>query len=150
MVARIPLGRRTWLLRQTGSRRGHIQGVRYGRVRDAQPFSDIGSITRSEIWDPMLYFTSRIMDAAEGAGVKMALHPKDPPVKSMRGVSRILTSTDEIESFLDAVPSPSNGFTFCQGTVAEMRVDVIDAIHRIGGRGQIHHVHFRAVRGSVP
>ena len=78
------------------------------------------------------------------------LHPKDPPVKAMRGVSRLLTSTEEIEAFLDAVPSPANGFTFCQGTVTEMGVDVIDAIRRIGGRGRIHHVHFRAVRGSVP
>ena len=122
----------------------------FGRVRDAPPFEEIGSISREELWDRMIYFTDGVMDAAESARVKMSLHPKDPPVKAMRGVSRILTSTEEIEAFLDAVPSPSNGFTFCQGTVTEMGVDVIDAIRRIGGRGRIHHVHFRAVRGNVP
>ena len=122
----------------------------FNRVRDAPPFEELGSISKEELWERMIYFTSGVMDAAESASVKMSLHPKDPPVKVMRGVSRILTSTEDIETFLDAVPSPSNGFTFCQGTVTEMGVDVIDAIRRIGGRGRIHHVHFRAVRGSVP
>ncbi len=122
----------------------------FDRVRDAPPFEEYGSISRQELWDRMTYFTDGVMGSAEEAGVKMSLHPKDPPVKAMRGVSRILTNTEEILSFLDAVPSPSNGFTFCQGTVTEMGVDVIDAIRRIGGRGRIHHVHFRAVRGSVP
>ena len=122
----------------------------FNRVRDAPPFEEVGRISREELWERMIYFTDGVMDAAESAGVKMSLHPKDPPVKAMRGVGRILTSTEDIEAFLDAVPSPANGFTFCQGTVTEMGVDVIDAIRRIGGRGRIHHVHFRAVRGSVP
>ncbi len=122
----------------------------FNRVSDAPPFEEVGNISKEELWERMIYFTDGVMDAAEAAGVKMSLHPKDPPVKAMRGVSRILTTTEDIEAFLDAVPSPANGFTFCQGTVTEMGVDVIDAIRRIGGRGRIHHIHFRAVRGSVP
>ena len=122
----------------------------YGTVADAEPFSDLGRIARQDLWDRLVYFTEGVMPAAEEAGVKMSLHPKDPPVKSMRGVDRLLTNTDEIEAFLDAVDSPANGFTFCQGTVTEMGVDVIDAIRRIGGRNKIHHVHFRGVRGHVP
>ncbi len=122
----------------------------YGRVADRPPFDDVGAISREEMWARLEYFAKPVMEAAEAVGVKMSLHPKDPPVKAMRGVSRLLTNTDEIEAFLDGVDSPANGFTFCQGTVTEMGVDVIDAIRRIGGRGKIHHVHFRAVRGSVP
>ena len=122
----------------------------YERVRNAAPFEDLGRISRSELWERMVYFAANVMDAAEQAGVRMSLHPKDPPVPRMRGISRILTSTEDVEAFLDAIPSPASGFTFCQGTVAEMGVDVIEAIRRIGGRGRIHHVHFRAVRGSVP
>ena len=122
----------------------------YSSVADAPPFDDVGRITREELWDRLVYFAKAIVPFAEEAGVKLSLHPKDPPVKSMRGVDRLLTNTDEIEDFLDAVDSPANGFTFCQGTVTEMGVDVIDAIRRIGGRGRIHHVHFRGVRGSVP
>ena len=122
----------------------------YDSVRDAPPFEEYGRISTRVLWDRMLYFARGVMDAAEQAGVKMSLHPKDPPVKEMRGISRILTSTEDVEAFLDAIDSPANGFTFCQGTVTEMGVDVIDAIRRIGGRGGIHHVHFRAVRGAVP
>jgi len=122
----------------------------YGRVAGREPFPDLGPIARDVLWDRLLHFAGPVMEAAEQAGVKMSLHPKDPPVKSMRGIERILTNTDDIEAFLDAVPSPANGFTFCQGTVTEMGVDVIDAIRRIGERGKIHHVHFRAVRGKVP
>ena len=122
----------------------------YDRVRDAPPFQELGRISREELWERLLYFANNVMPAAEASNVKMSLHPKDPPVAEMRGISRLITNTDQIESFLDAVPSPANGFTFCQGTVTEMGVDVIDAIRRIGRRGKIHHVHFRAVRGSVP
>lgn len=122
----------------------------HDRVRDAPPFKEYGRISKQQLWDRMLYFARGVMPAAEGAGVKMSLHPKDPPVEEMRGISRILTSTEDVEAFLDAVDSPANGFTFCQGTVSEMGVDVIDAIRRIGGRSGIHHVHYRAVRGAVP
>jgi len=122
----------------------------FNNARHKPPFPELGIISREEMWERLLYFCGPVMKAAEEANVKMSLHPKDPPVKEMRGISRLFTNTDEIEAFLDAVDSPANGFTFCQGTVTEMGVDVIDAIRRIGGRGRIHHVHFRAVRGKVP
>jgi mannonate dehydratase len=122
----------------------------YDLVRNKPPFPELGEITAAELWDRMMYFLKPVVETAETAGVKLSLHPKDPPVPVMRGIHRLLTDTDQIEKFLDAVPSPANGFTFCQGTVTEMGVDVIDAIRRIGRRGRIHHVHFRGVRGSVP
>ncbi|MDA0349297.1 MAG: mannonate dehydratase [Verrucomicrobia bacterium] len=122
----------------------------YNGAKYKPPFPELGVISRKQMWDRLLYFCGPVMKAAEEAGVKMSLHPKDPPVKQMRGISRVLTNTDEILEFLHAVDSPANGFTFCQGTVTEMGVDVIDAIRRIGSTGRIHHVHFRAVRGKVP
>ena len=122
----------------------------YSRVDGKPPFEELGEISRETLFSRLVEFAKPVCAAAEEVGVKMSLHPKDPPVKSMRGIDRILTDTDAIEEFLDAVDSPANGFTFCQGTVTEMGVDVIDAIRRIGGRGKIHHVHFRAVKGKVP
>jgi len=122
----------------------------YSRVAGKAPFEELGEIDRKTLFDRLVEFAKPVCGVAEEVGVKMSLHPKDPPVKSMRGIDRILTDTDAIEEFLDAVDSPANGFTFCQGTVTEMGVDVIDAIRRIGGRNKIHHVHFRAVKGKVP
>ncbi|MEZ5362081.1 MAG: mannonate dehydratase [Bryobacterales bacterium] len=71
---------------------------------------------------------------AEKAGVTMGCHPKDPPVKAMRGIERILTNTDQIEQYLDVADSAAHGFTFLPGHCHEMGVDVLDAIRFIGGR----------------
>jgi mannonate dehydratase len=119
-------------------------------VKDKPPFEELGPISREQLWTRLLYFLKPTVEAAEKAGVKLSLHPKDPPQPVVRGVERLFTNVRQIEEFLDTVPSPASGFTFCQGTVTEMGADVIDAIRRIGGRGRIHHVHFRAVRGRVP
>jgi mannonate dehydratase len=122
----------------------------YDLVKDQPPFADLGPISYDELWSRLMYFLKPAVEAAEKANVKLSLHPKDPPQPVVRGIARLLTNTEQIEKFVDAVPSPASGFTFCQGTVTEMGVDVIDAIRRIGRRGKIHHVHFRGVRGKVP
>ena len=84
----------------------------------------------------------RSVKAGGEADVRMSCHPKDPPVKVMRGVERLITNTDEIEKFVDAIPSPSHGFTFCQGTVTEMGEDAVEAIRCFGSRDRINHAHF--------
>jgi mannonate dehydratase len=122
----------------------------YDRVKDKPPYPQFGVITYDQLWDRLMHFLRAVIPAAEKAGVKLSLHPKDPPQAMVRGIARLLTSTEQIEKFVDAFPSPVHGFTFCQGTVTEMGVDVIDAIRRIGRRGRIHHVHFRGVKGKVP
>ncbi|MEZ5354931.1 MAG: mannonate dehydratase [Bryobacteraceae bacterium] len=122
----------------------------YDIVAGKPPFEDLGPISREQLWERLEYFLRRVLPEAERAGVRLSLHPKDPPVRSMRGIERLLTNTGEIERFVDAFPGKANGFTFCQGTVTEMGVDVVDAIRRVGGRGRIHHIHFRGVRGKVP
>ncbi|MEK7408717.1 MAG: mannonate dehydratase [Acidobacteriota bacterium] len=119
-------------------------------VKDKPPFEQLGPISREELWTRLMYFLKPVLEAAEKANVKLALHPKDPPQPVVRGIARLFTNIEQMEGFLDAVPSPASGFSFCQGTVTEMGVNVIEAIRRIGGRGRIHHVHFRAVRGRVP
>ncbi len=126
------------------------QSFDFSTVKDLPPFEELGTITYEDLWSRLMYFLKPVTAAAEKAGVKLALHPKDPPQPVVRGVARLLTSVESIEKLLDAVPSPANGFSFCQGTVTEMGANVVDAIHRIGRRGKIHHVHFRAVRGRVP
>ncbi|MDX1983446.1 MAG: mannonate dehydratase, partial [Bryobacteraceae bacterium] len=122
----------------------------YHRVKDAPPYAELGAITREQLWERMRYFLERVLPAAERAGVRLSMHPKDPPVPVLRGIERMVTNTAEIERFVDAFQTPAHGFTFCQGTVTEMGVDVVDAIWRIGRRGRIHHVHFRNVQGRVP
>jgi mannonate dehydratase len=122
----------------------------YSRVKDASPFDEIGVVSEQEMWDRFLYFTKTIVAAAEKANIRLSMHPCDPPVPVMRGVARIFHSTDNLRRFLREVPSPSSGITFCQGTITEMGVNVLDEIRWFASRGKINLVHFRAVQGRVP
>jgi len=106
--------------------------------------------SEDEVWERIEFFLRRVVPAAEEAGVKLACHPDDPPVPSLRGETRVLGTMEGLKRLIEIVPSEANGINFCQGTVAEMGVDVIEAIRYFGSRGKIHHVHFRNVKGSVP
>jgi mannonate dehydratase len=122
----------------------------YERVRDAEPFDEIGVVDEQAMWARFLYFAKPIVEAAEKADIRLSMHPNDPPVANMRGVARIFHHTDGLRRFLKELPSRVNGITFCQGTITEMGVDVLKEIRHFGGQGRIHLVHFRAVRGTVP
>ena len=97
-------------------------------------------------------FTSRkpIVDTAERAGVRLSMHPCDPPNRNMRGSTRIFAHPDGLRRFLTEVPSKANGVTFCQGTITEMGVDVFAEIKYFVSRNRVNLVHFRTVRGVVP
>src|SRR5262249_23498921 len=72
------------------------------------------------------------------------------PVPNMRGVARIFHHTDGLRRFLKEVPSRHSGITFCQGTIAEMGVNVLEEIKYFGKLEKLFLVHFRGVRGKVP
>ena len=122
----------------------------HDRVKDAPPFDEIGTVSKEEMWSRFLYFAKPIVETAEKAGVRLSMHPNDPPVANMRGVARIFHHTDGLRRFLREIPSPASGITFCQGTITEMGVNVLEEIRYFGSRGKINLVHFRAVRGTVP
>ena len=103
-----------------------------------------------DVWKRITYFLERVVPVAEMANVKLACHPDDPPVPTLKGETRVLGSMEGMKRLMEVVPSEANCLNFCQGTVAEMGVDVIEAIRYFGSRGKIQHVHFRNVKGSVP
>jgi mannonate dehydratase len=127
-----------------------LKAFDYDRVKDAPPFAEIGAVDEKEMWARFLYFARPIVAAAEKAGIRLTMHPNDPPVPVMRGVARIFHHTDGLRRFLKEIPSKASGITFCQGTIAEMGVNVLDEIRAFGREGKIFLVHFRAVRGTVP
>lgn len=121
-----------------------LGGGQYPRVPDRD-------LSEEEVWDNLIYFLERIVPVAEEAGVKLAVHPDDPPIPSFMGVARILVSLEALQRVIDAVPSPCNGLGFCQGTIATMAgVDAVEAIRHFGGQGKIFFAHFRNPRGQVP
>jgi mannonate dehydratase len=127
-----------------------LKAFDHGRVKDAPPFPEIGTVDEKAMWERFLYFARPIVAAAEKANVRLTMHPNDPPVPVMRGVARIFHHPDGLRRFLTEVPSKHSGITFCMGTIAEMGVNVLEEIRHFGKQGKIFLVHFRAVRGKVP
>ena len=118
----------------------------YAKNVPSHPNKQIGE---DQMWANIEYFLQRIMPVAEESGIRLALHPDDPPIpESMAGAARIVSTLDQYRRIFDLVPSPSNAMLFCQGCVAEMGVDVLEAIRQIGSLGKIAYVHFRNIRGT--
>jgi mannonate dehydratase len=127
-----------------------LRAFDYGRVKNAAPFAEIGEVDEKEMWERFLYFAKPIVVAAERANVRLTMHPNDPPVPVMRGVARIFHHPDGLRRFLKEIPSRASGITFCQGTIAEMGVNVLEEIRYFGKLEKISLVHFRFVQGKVP
>ncbi|MBM3240358.1 TIM barrel protein, partial [Candidatus Poribacteria bacterium] len=121
----------------------------YEKAKQAPPEPGFEA-NEEEIWERITWFLERVVPVAENVGVKLACHPDDPPVPTIKGEARVLGSLEGMKRLIEIVPGEANGLNFCQGTVAEMGVDVIETIRYFGSRGKIHHVHFRNIKGSVP
>jgi len=111
------------------------------------PMSVYGVVPEEQLWDELAYFLRAVTPVAEEAGVKLAMHPDDPPLAPIRGMGRIMTSPESFQRMIDLVPSPMNGLTFCQGCFAEMGIDVPATIRHFGAQGKLFFAHFRNLRG---
>jgi mannonate dehydratase len=111
------------------------------------PMNPYGPIDEEQLWDALGYFLRAVVPVAEEAGVKLAMHPDDPPLSPIRGMARIMTSPEAFQRMIDLVPSPANGLTFCQGCFAEMGIDVPATITRFGRQGRLFFAHFRNLHG---
>ena len=108
------------------------------------------SVSPSQLWDNLAYFLERVVPAATSAGVRMALHPDDPPW-SIFGLPRIITDGPALERVIDIVDEPANGITFCTGSLGVSAANDLPAIaRRIGGRGRIHFAHCRNILRTGP
>ncbi|MFC5653402.1 mannonate dehydratase [Paenibacillus solisilvae] len=116
-------------------------------MKDA-PLTDAGIVTEEQLWENLHYFMERIVPVAEEAKVKLALHPDEPPITPIRGVSRILRSAAALQRAIDLVPSAYNGITLCQGTLATAGDDIPRVIRDFARQGKLFFVHFRDVRGT--
>ena len=118
-------------------------------VADQQPLTSFGTLSAEKLWENYQWFLDKVLPAAEAAGVKMALHPDDPPVSSLRGIARIFTNAAAIRKAMALSQSSSHGLTFCQGTYTTMGEDVSSLVHEFGNNQWIHFVHLRDVAGTA-
>jgi len=121
----------------------------HGRIADA-PLTEAGIVTEERLWANLEYFLKAVLPVAEEHGVKMALHPDDPPISPIRGIGRIATSLAAYKRVFDLVPSPASGATFCQATFSIMEdvPDVAAAAAELIGMKKVFFIHARDVEGD--
>ena len=114
---------------------------------DMQQFVPTGArITAEELWYNYRYFLDAVLPEAEQYGIKLALHPDDPPVPRLGGVERIMISGENIrKAIFDIHPSDSLGLTMCQANFFVMGEDLEEMIRLF--REKILFVHFRNTKG---
>ncbi len=123
-------------------------GFDYELLKKA-PLTEYGVVSEDKLWETLKYFLKAVVPVAEKAGVKLAMHPDDPPLSPIRGLGRIMRSLDNYQRLLDLYPSPVNGIALCQGNFTLMTDDLPAAIRKFGKQKKIFFVHFRDVRGTV-
>lgn len=119
----------------------------YKAVED-ELLSEDQRISEDRLWKNLVYFLNAVLPVAERYGVRMALHPDDPPLSPLMGVSRILTSSAAFDRILRQYPSPSNGITFCQATFKMMGEDLKAISSRWLKDQRIFFLHLRDVEGD--
>jgi len=103
-------------------------------------YKDVDSET---LRNNLFSFLSAVLPRAEALGVKLAIHPDDPP-RDMLGLPRIICTADDLDILFEAQPSPSNGITLCVGTYSSRPDNDLPAMARQFGP-RIHFSHLRGV-----
>jgi mannonate dehydratase len=117
---------------------------------EAVPEPDEPKPTEEEMWQNLEYWIKKVTPVAEKEGIRLGIHPDDPPMPELAGVPRLLRNHAAYRRLVEIYPSPSNGIEFCQGTFSEMQDDVYEAIRYFASRNKILYVHFRNVSSPVP
>ena len=122
----------------------------YERVKNLPPLPDEGAHNLEEMWSNITYLLKAVVPVAEQSGVRLALHPNDPPAPLSRGSEQIMGTLAGWKRLIDIVPSKSNGITFDCGVTRELGEDPVEVCRYFGSRDRINHVHFRNVRVEKP
>lgn len=130
--------------------KGHWNGIEY-----SVPLSHGRTYSQEEIWDNFASFIQEVGPVAEDAGVKIGIHPDDPPQPELGGIPRcIFSSYDGYARALEIADSPNVGICFCVGCWLEggplMGKGPVESILDFGAQGRIFKVHFRNVDAPLP
>jgi len=108
--------------------------------------AEYAQVGEEKLWGNLGHFLRAIVPVAEQSGIKMAIHPDDPP-RPIFGLPRIVKNRDDLARLLAIVDSPANGLTLCSGSLGAGPKNNVEALVReFGGLGRIHFAHLRNVK----
>ncbi|MDT0499918.1 MULTISPECIES: mannonate dehydratase [unclassified Halomonas] len=112
------------------------------RFRDV--LAEYAEIDAERLREHLGYFLRAVIPVAEEVGIRMAIHPDDPP-RPLLGLPRVVSTADDAQWILDAVPSPANGLTLCTGSYGVREDnDLADMARRFGPK--IYFTHLRSTQ----
>ena len=115
------------------------------------PLTHEREYSETEMWGYLEQWINIITPIAEEEGIRLGIHPCDPPVETLGGIPMLLRSFKSYKRLIEIYPSDSNAIEFCQGTFAEMaNENIYEMIRYFGERSKILYVHFRNVSSTVP
>jgi len=113
-------------------------------------FAKYASVDEEKLWDHLGYFIRAIIPVAEEVGIRMAIHPDDPPWPIF-GLPRIITNKANLERFINLYDSRANGLCLCSGSLgASADNNVPELMRYFGKMGRINFVHARNVKLTGP
>ncbi len=131
------------------------QGVWAGKIYK-EPLSHGRVFTKAEIWENYTYFIKQVVPVAEAAGVRIGIHPDDPPAPVLAGVPRCIFGNFEgYRRAMEIADSPNVGLCLCCGTWLEggkelTGKDPEEMIRYFGAQKKIFKIHFRNVSAPLP
>lgn len=117
----------------------------YDRMKDLPPLPHEGVHSLEEMWSNITYFLKAVVPVAVESGVRLALHPNDPPAPLSRGSGQIMATLAGWKRLVDIVPSPANGITYDCGVTRELGEDPVEVCRYFAKKKCINHAHFRNV-----
>lgn len=129
----------------TGRGGAVIDGFEQKVAEDLANFRE-REFTNTELWENYRYFLSAVLPVAEKAGVRLALHPDDPPNGRLGGIPRLFSTLEGHERAMTLANSPASGLNLCLGNWTAMGVDIPAAVRHFGARGQILYGHVQGVQ----
>ena len=106
-------------------------------------------IGEAALWANLEHFLKGVVPAADEAGIRLAIHPDDPP-RPIFGLPRIVKNRQDLDRLLGIVDSPANGLTLCSGSLgADAGNDIVSLVREFAGRGRIHFAHMRNIKLSA-
>ncbi|MBQ1243436.1 MAG: mannonate dehydratase [Clostridia bacterium] len=109
-------------------------------------FKAYAVIGEDGLWDNLTYFLQKVIPVAEECGVRMAIHPDDPPYPIF-GLPRIITCEENLDRFLKIVDSPANSLCLCTGSLGCAKSnDVVAMIRKYSAMDRIAFMHIRNIR----